>query len=65
MNLRRMVIFLISTFQRSIVALLQPFREVGGVIKAITPKIFTIEAHCFVSRRMNTQVRLISKYETF
>ena len=41
MNLRRMVIFQISTFQRSIFAFFGPIREAFGSFKAIFRKIFT------------------------
>ena len=52
MNLRRMVIFQISTFQRSIFALFGPIREAFGSFKAISRKIFTNGADCYVSLRM-------------
>ena len=41
MNLRWMVIFQVSTFQRSIFALLGSIREAFGSFKAISRKIFT------------------------
>ena len=65
MNLRRMVIFQISTFQRSIFALFGPIREAFGSFKAISRKIFTSGADCYVSLRMTTLVRLDSKYVPF
>ena len=65
MNLRRMVIFQISTFQRSIFALFGPIREAFGSFKAISRKIFTSGADCYVSLRMTTLVRLGSKYAPF
>ena len=65
MNLRRMVIFQISTFQRSIFALFGPIREAFGSFKAISRKIFTSGADCYVSLRMTTLVRLDSKYAPF
>ena len=65
MNLRRMVIFQISTFQRSIFALFGPVREAFGSFMAISRKIFTSEADCYVSLRMTTLVRLDSKYAPF
>lgn len=65
MNLRRMVIFQISTFQRSIFALFGPIREAFGSFMAISRKIFTCEADCYVSLRMTTLVRLDSKYVPF
>ena len=65
MNLRRMVIFQISTFQRSIFALFGPIREAFGSFMAISRKIFTCEADCYVSLRMTTLVRLNSKYAPF
>lgn len=65
MNLRRMVIFQISTFQRSISALFGPIREAFGSFMAISRKIFTREADCHVSLRMATLVRLNSKYAPF
>ena len=65
MNLRRMVIFQISTFQRSIFALFGPIREAFGSFKAISRKIFACEADCYVSLRMTTLVRLDSKYAPF
>ena len=65
MNLRRMVIFLISTFQRAIFALFGPLREVFDSIKAISQNIFTHRDDCHVSLRMNAVVRLNSKYATF
>ena len=65
MNLRRMVIFQISTFQRSIFALFGPIREAFGSFMAISRKVFTCEADCYVSLRMTTLVRLDSKYAPF
>ena len=65
MNLRRMVIFQISTFQRSIFALFGPVREAFGSFMAISRKIFTNGANCYVSLRMTTLVRLDSKYAPF
>ncbi len=65
MNLRRMVIFQISTFQRSIFALFGPIREAFGSFMAISRKTFTCEADCYVSLRMTTLVRLDSKYVPF
>ena len=65
MNLRRMVIFQISTFQRSIFALFGPIRDAFGSFKAISRKIFTSGADCYVSLRMTTLVRLNSKYAPF
>ncbi len=65
MNLRRMVIFLISTFQRSIFALFGPVREAFGSFKAISRKIYTCEADCYVSLSMTTLVMLDSKYAPF
>ena len=65
MNLRRMVIFQISTFQRSIFALFGPIREAFGSFKAISRQIFTSGADCYVSLRMTTLVRLDSKYAPF
>ena len=65
MNLRRMVIFQISTFQRSIFALFGPVREAFGSFRAISRKIFTCEADCYVSLRMTTLVMLDSKYAPF
>ena len=65
MNLRRMVIFQISTFQRSIFALFGPIREAFGSFMAISRKIFTREADCHVSLRMATLVRLNSKCAPF
>ena len=65
MNLQRMVIFQISTFQRSIFALFGPIREAFGSFMAISRKKFTCEADCYVSFRMTTLVRLNSKYAHF
>ena len=65
MNLRRMVIFQISTFQRSIFALFGPIRDAFGSFKAISRKIFTSGADCYVSLRMTTLVMLDSKYAPF
>ena len=65
MNLRRMVIFQISTFQRSIFALFGPIREAFGSFKAISRKISTSGADCYVSLRMTTLVMLDSKYAPF
>ena len=65
MNLRRMVIFQISTFQRSIFALFGPIREAFGSFMAISRKIFAREADCHVSLRMATLVRLNSKCAPF
>ena len=65
MNLRRMVIFQISTFQRSIFAFFGPIREAFGSFKAISRKIFTSGSDCYVSLRMTTLVRLDSKYAPF
>lgn len=64
-NLRRMVIFQISTFQRPIFALFGPIREAFGSFKAISQKIFTRGVDCYVSLRMTTLVRLNSKYVPF
>ena len=65
MNLRRMVIFLISTFQRPIFALFGPIRETFGSFMAISRKMFTSGADCYVSLRMTTLVMLDSKYAPF
>ena len=65
MNLRRMVIFQISTFQSSIFALFGPIREAFGSFKAISRKIFTIGDDCYVSLRMTTLVMQDSKYAPF
>ena len=68
MNLKKMVIFQISTFQRSIFALFGlfgPIREVFGYFMAISRKIFTSGADCYVSLRMTTLVMLDSKYAPF
>ena len=65
MNFRRMVIFQISTFQRSIFALFGPIREAFGSFKAIFRKIFTIGDDCYVSLRMTTLVMQDSKYAPF
>lgn len=64
-NLRRMVIFQISTFQRPIFALFGPIREAFESFKAISQKIFTRGVDCYVSLRMTTLVRLNSKYVPF
>lgn len=65
MNLRRMVIFQISTFQRSILVLFKPIREAFDSIKEISQKIFTDRADCYVSLRVLTMVRLNLKYAHF
>ena len=65
MNLRRMVIFQISTFQRSVFALFGPIREAFGSFMAISRKVFTCEADCYVSLSMTTLVMLDSKYAPF
>ncbi|WP_262302210.1 hypothetical protein [Segatella hominis] len=65
MNLRRMVIFQISTFQRSIFALFGPIREAFGSFMAISRKIFTSRANCYVALSMTTLVMLDSKYAPF
>ncbi len=65
MNLKRMVIFQISTFQRSIFALFGPIREAFGSFMTISRKIFTIGADCYVPLRMTTLVMLDSKYAPF
>lgn len=65
MNIRKMVIFQISTFQRSIFALCGPIREAFNSFKAIFRKIFTYGADCFVSLRMIIQIRQNSKYALF
>ena len=65
MNLRRMVIFQISTFQRSIFALFGSVREAFGSFMAISRKVFTCEADCYVSLSMTTLVMLDSKYAPF
>ena len=65
MNLRWMVIFQVSTFQRSILALLGSIREALGSFKVISQKIFTSGADCYVSLRMTTLVMLDSKYAPF
>lgn len=59
------VIFQISTFQRLIFALFGPIREAFGSFKAISRKIFTSGADCYVSLRMITLVMLDSKYAPF
>ena len=64
-NLRRMVIFQISTFQRPIFALFGPIRKAFGSFKAISQKIFTRGFDCYVSLRMTTLVRQNSKYVHF
>ena len=64
-NLRRMVIFQISTFQRPTFAIFGPIREAFGSFKAISQKIFTRGVDCYVSLRMTTLVRLNSKYVPF
>ena len=65
MNLRRIVIFQISTFQSSIFALFGPIKEAFGSFKAISQKIFTIGDDCYVSLRMTTLVMQDSKYAPF
>ena len=65
MNLRRMVIFQISTFQSSIFALFGPIREAFGSFKAISRKIFTSGADSYVSLSMTTLVMQDSKYAPF
>ena len=60
MNLRKMEIFRISTFQRLIFALLGAVREAFYSIKAISRKIFTNGTDCDISLRMITQVRMNS-----
>lgn len=65
MNLRRMVIFQISTFQRSIFALFGSVREAFGSFMAISRKIFTCETDCYVSLSITTLVMLNSKYAPF
>ena len=52
MNLRSMVIFQISIFQRSIFALFGPIREAFGSFKAISRKIITSGTDCYVSLSM-------------
>ena len=64
-NFQRMVIFQISTFQRSIFALFGSIKEAFGSFMAISRKIFSCEADCYVSLRITTQVRLNSKYAPF
>ncbi|MBM0263764.1 transposase, partial [Prevotella copri] len=54
-----------STFQRSIFALFGPIREAFGSFKAISRKIFTSGADCYVSLRMTILVRQDSKYAPF
>jgi IS5 family transposase len=65
MNLRRMVIFHISTFQRPIFALFGSLREAFGMSAAIFKKIFTIASVCCDSPRMTVMVRLNFKYASF
>ena len=65
MNLRRMVIFRISTFQKSIFALFEPFREALGPIKTISQKILIDGHDCHVFLRMTILVKLNSKYDSF
>lgn len=65
MNLRRIIIFRISTLQRSIFALFGPFREVYGLIKMISQKILADGDNCHVSLRMTIMVKLNSKYALF
>ena len=43
----------------------RPVREAFGSFKAISRKIFTSGADCYVSLRMTTLVRLDSKYAPF
>ena len=46
-------------------ALFGPIREAFGSFMAISRKIFTREADCYVSLRMTTLVMLDSKYALF
>ena len=64
-NFQRMVIFQISTFQRSIFALFGPIKEAFGSFMGISRKIFSCEADCYVLLRMTTLVRQNSKYAPF
>ncbi|MCR4919666.1 MAG: transposase, partial [Prevotella sp.] len=52
MNLRRVVIFQLSAFQRPIFALFGPLRGAFGCIVMIFEDIFTEQAFCRVSPRM-------------
>lgn len=65
MNLRRMVIFQIPRFQRSIFALFGPLREAFSLIRMISQKILIDGNDCHVALRMTIMVRLNSKYAPF
>lgn len=61
MNLRRMVIFLISTFPKVIFALFAPLRGACNSIKAILQIISTVRDGCRVSFRMTENIGLETK----
>lgn len=65
MNLRRMVLFQNSTFQRLIFALLGAIREAFCSIKAISRKVFTYGADCNISFKITILVSQNSKCASF
>lgn len=65
MNLRRVVVFQLSAFQRTIFALFGPLREAFGGLVMIFAIIITARAVCRVSPRMTASTRLNHKNATF
>ena len=65
MNLRRVVIFQLSAFQRPIFALFGPLREAFGWIVMIFANLFLANAFCRESLKMATKVRWNFKSATF
>ena len=65
MNIRRVVIFQLSAFQRTIFALFGPLREAFGSLVMIFAIIFTAKAVCRASHRMAASARLNLKNTTF
>ena len=65
MNLRRVVIFQLSAFQRTTFALSGPLRETSGWFVMIFANLFTARAVCRVSPRMATTAKLNLKKATF
>ena len=65
MNLRRVVIFQLSAFQRPIFALFGPLREAFGRIVMIFVNLFLANAFCRESPQMTMMVRRDFKNATF
>ena len=69
MNLRRIVIFQISTFQRPIFALYEPLRETSCWLEVVFTNIIRIPVVCYVSLGMSandkTEYQNLCKTTTF